>query len=43
MNFVTAEFCTPAFATSTERLPIVTDKFQNAMISGLTITDFLAG
>ena len=27
-EFVTAEFCTPAFATSTQRLPIVTDKFQ---------------
>ena len=33
MNFVTAEFCTPAFATKTQRLPIVTDKFQKAMIS----------
>jgi hypothetical protein len=35
MNFVTAEFYTPPFATSTERLPIVTDKFQNAMIAPL--------
>ncbi len=33
MNFVTAEFCTLAFPTSTQRLPIVTDKFQNAMIA----------
>ena len=33
MNFVTAEFCTPAFATKTQRLPIVTDKFQKAMIA----------
>jgi hypothetical protein len=32
MNFVTAEFCTPAFATST-KLPIVTDKFQKDMIA----------
>ena len=31
MNFVTAEFCTPALATSTQRLPIVTAKFQNDM------------
>ena len=33
MNFVTAEFCTPAFATSTQRLPIVTDKFHNALVA----------
>jgi len=33
MNFVTAEFCTPAFATSTQRLPLLTDKFQSALIA----------
>jgi hypothetical protein len=26
MNFVTAEFCTPAFATSTQKLPIDLDE-----------------
>ena len=33
MNLVTKAFCTPAFATSTHRLPIVTDKFQKDIIA----------